>query len=314
MEKMTRHLTTAFAMLVTLVGVAMAGAAAAERGTTVADRILITSTAVALALGAHLLPALARRRPAAWLLWVGCVVATLYGHAHFFAAAGERAGSTRASVVAKDSAPQQAVAMAAELAAIQARPLTIVASDHATAVARHAQAKAAAARCESATPGRCNAAQAAITATEARKNALAAEESQARRAADLRRELAAEAGRHDEQMAVATLDPIDRAIGEITGWSKSTIALATSLMQSMLVELLAAVLWVLALPSASNAAPSPRSRASGQRHRQTLKQWLMSALPASAPAKATQPQQSPAVPTARVKPARPKARDRPATA
>lgn len=140
-----RALSAALALAVSGVCAAMAAAAATERAGTSDDRTLVTAVAVALVLGAHLLPALARRHRLAQVLFVGCVLATLYHHAHYFAGVQVRAGAQRAAVVAPSGHAQ---ALQAELQAHAAtRALPAVAADLAQASAKLAQAQAGLARC-----------------------------------------------------------------------------------------------------------------------------------------------------------------------
>lgn len=235
----------ALALLTTSVGVVMAAVAAAERSTGGLDRALLVAVAVVLALGAHLLPAWSRRLPAVWLLWLGCVLATLYGHAHFFAGAGERSGGQRAEGVA---VPGHVTALQAELQGIQARAQAAVAADLAQQRGRAAQAQAVWARCDQASPGRCPLAEAALAGARARVQSLEVEQAQAARASQLRRELAEAAARLDAQRAEAAADPVDRVLAQVLGLPLARFHLAVSLGQAVLVELLAAALWMLVWP------------------------------------------------------------------
>lgn len=250
-----RRLLFALAWLTTLVGVSMAAAAAFERAGSVLDRGLITAAAVALALGAHLLPALARRLPWAWALWLGCVLATLYGHAHFFTASSQRAGEQRAGAVAPSP---QMLAWQRELEAIQSRPLTAVAADQARLETRLSQAEIAWNRCERSTPGLCRAPVLNLGAARAKVEANQVELAQARRAAELRTLLADAAGSHEAQRSQLRQDPVDGLLARWLGVPAAGFGLALSLAQSLLVELLAALLWTLAL------ATGPARRAAGR--------------------------------------------------
>ncbi|NDY91748.1 hypothetical protein [Ideonella livida] len=248
--------SAALALATTAVGVAMAAAAAAERSGNGPDRWLVTAAAIVLALGAHMLPALARRQPLAWALWLGCVLATLYGHAHFFAAAQHRAGLQRAEGV---TAGQQAAAWQVELAAISARPLAVVADEHARQAVRHQQAERAWQRCERGSPGQCQGPQAVQQAAVARLSALDTERQEAQRAQALRERLSQAAGELDRRQAAARQDPVHLELAQLTGLTPPVITLASAVGQSLLVELLAAMLWVLATP------PTPAGPGTGSR-------------------------------------------------
>lgn len=247
----------ALAMTTTAAAVVMAGAAAAERGTTPMDTALITTVAALLALGAHLLPALARMggrrvpRAAVWPLWLGCIAATLYGHSHFMLSASQRAGDARAEAVGSSHAAQ---ALQAELAAISARPLAQVAADKATADGRAAQALAALARCEQgAGAGHCPAAAAQATSNQAKATGLGLELAQAQHAAELRSRLVAAAGEQDGAQQRAATDPVDAALAQLTGWPLAGLSLGLAVMQALLLDLLAALLWSMALAGTGEA-------------------------------------------------------------
>lgn len=240
------------AILTTAVGVSMAAAAALERAQAPLDRGLMTAAAVALALGAHLLPALARRWVGAWALWLGCVLATLYGHAHFFTASSQRAGDVRAEAV---QPTQQAQAWQRELDGLQARPLTLLATEQARIESRLAQADAAWQRCEQRTPGTCRTAQVTVASWRAQAAALQTERTQAERAAELHRLLTTAAAQQDAQRQQQQQDPVDRLLAGWLGVPVAGLGLMSSLLQSLLVELLAAVLWTLALHASADARP-----------------------------------------------------------
>ncbi|WP_089417671.1 hypothetical protein [Vitreoscilla filiformis] len=242
--------------LTTAVGVSMAAAAALERAQAPLDRGLMTAAAVALALGAHLLPALARRWVGAWALWLGCVLATLYGHAHFFTASSQRAGDVRAEAV---QPTQQAQAWQRELDGLQARPLTVLATEQARVESRLAQAEATWQRCEQRTPGACRTAQVTLASWRAQAAAHQTERAQAERAAELHRLLTAAAAQQDAQRQQQQQDPVDRLLAGWLGVPVAGLGLMSSLLQSLLVELLAAVLWTLALHPAADARPSAQA-------------------------------------------------------
>ncbi len=243
-----RSVSAALALAVSGVCAAMAAAAAAERAATSDDRVLVTAVAVALVLGAHLLPALAaRRNRLVQALFVGCVLATLYHHAHYFAGVQQRAGAQRAAVVAPSGHAQ---ALQAELQAhAAARALPTVAADLAQASVRAAQAQAALARCAAQSEGRCHSAQASVEGAAARVQALQDERASALRAGALRTQLADAAAGQDRQRAAQAGDPVDARLAAITGLDAGVVALLSSLLQSLLLELMAALLWTLALPT-----------------------------------------------------------------
>lgn len=284
----TQRITLALAAITTAVGVVMAGVAAAEQAGTRLDVALMVAVAVVVALGAHMLPALAGRRWAAWLLWVGCLLATLYGHSHFFTTAGQRAGAERAGAVAASS---KSAELRAELGAIKARPLAEVAAAQAQAVGKLARAEAALAQCEAKTPGKCLRAGAAVTVERANVEALAVESGQAKRATELRALLAAEAALQDAGRAVAAADPVDAKIAQLTGVQAASVGFVMSLAKSLIVEMMAALLWAIALkPAATADEPAQVEAAPVRRRRKTAADAAPVAdAPASASTAAPQP-------------------------
>lgn len=251
LQTLRRGLCAALALAVSGVCAAMAAAAAAERAATSEDQTLVTAVAVALVLGAHMLPALARRNRLAQALFMGCVAATLYHHAHYFAGVQARAGEQRAAVVAPSGHAQ---ALQLELQAHAAtRALPAVAADLAQASAKLAQAQAGLARCAAQSGERCHSANASVLAADARVQALQDERTSAQRAAALRTQLADAAAMQDRQRAAQATDPVDGRLAAITGLEVGTVALASALLQSLLLELMAALLWTLALPATAAA-------------------------------------------------------------
>lgn len=242
------------AVVISTLGVVIAAAAAMDRAGTLLDRLLLAATAVALALGAHLLPAWGRRQPGVYLLWLGCLAATLYGHAHFFAAAGARAGQLRAEEIVPSATE---AALQAQLHAIQARSPATVAAEQAGVALRLAQAQAGWARCEKSPTPSCAPWVTQVTGLKAQQQALALELTQAQHGAALRQQLVALAQARDQAQHTAALDPVDRSLAAWTGWSASVVGLGSAIAQSLLLDLLAAALWVKAAsPAAGRVAPS----------------------------------------------------------
>lgn len=237
----------------TLLGVGMAAASALERSAPGHGRWLVTGTAVALAIGAHMLPALARRMPAAWVLWAGCVLATLYSHAAFYAGAGRAAGDVRATATAPSAQAQQ---LAAELATLPATPAADAAAALAKAQRREAEAAAQVSKCER--EGKtCPQARARLAAHAADAAAASVALTSAQRAGDIRAQLAELASTQDTAANAARATAIDAALASSAGVSTSTVSLITSIVQSLLVECLAALMWWLAMRPETTSATKP---------------------------------------------------------
>lgn len=244
---MTRRISPtmlAAAVSVSAVGLAASAVAASDRGGNTTDTGILVAYALAVTVGAHVLPAISRSTISR-ALWLVCLVAVIYGHAAFFAGSAHRAGAERAASVHTN---ERSRALQEQLDALGARPLPAVSDALAAATARSAQATAALARCDAATPGRCGTARAAAAAAHARVQALTDELAAARRANELRERLTTEAEHHDQRRADAALDPGAAALATLTGMPAGSIQTAAQMLTAVLVELLAAFLWCHALP------------------------------------------------------------------
>ena len=236
---MLRPLTLTLATLATLTSLAMAGAAALERGTG-PGALLIGAGAVCIALGAHLLPALSRRNPAGWALWACCLIAVAYSHANFYAGQAAHAGQARAQAVTPSSAAQ---ALQDELSSNTARPLAQVAQALAKTTAAQLQTADALRRCAH----DCTRLQTQAARIAAQRQALETEHTAAQRAQAAREQLTAAAQQLDTARTTAAQNPVDAAIARILGLDSATTSLLTSTLQSMLIELLGALCWSLYL-------------------------------------------------------------------
>lgn len=207
-----KMLTLVLAVMVLVASLLMAGAAAWQRSETPLDRALMLVLSCVTVTAVHLLPSLTKSR-AMWPLWFGCFVQAMYGHAVFLGSAAERAGEARASqsVQAQNIKAQQA-RITDTLDTIKARPLAQVA------------------------------ALLSRTTAQDRREALAVELSEAKRAAALRDDLLrleAELGSN------ATItDPVTAQIASVTGANTQAVALVLNLGAAALLEALGAVIWL----------------------------------------------------------------------
>lgn len=214
---MRRALAWLLAFLATLTAATMAASAAWDRGGTSLDRGLLVALSVAVVAGVHLIPALSRER-LKWLLWVGCLLCTVYGHLTFFVHAGMRAGEARAQQSAQVTGTTRQIAAVQEaLARISARPAAVVVTQLANTRARRQRA------------------------------ALRLELAEARRAEQLQDELVALEGKQTRAEVAGATDPVVARLSEVTGRSEASISLAVGLAFSLLLELLGAMLWMEAL-------------------------------------------------------------------
>lgn len=202
------------AILVTGTALIMAGMAGWYRGSSILDRTLLILIAVVIAAGSHLIPSISKSR-LAWVLWGCCIIGALYSHLTFFSYTTIHAGADRSQhSVQLSMAERQIAAVRETLSLITARPLTIVASEL------------------------------SVTKNWRRRNALAAELSEAKRAAVLRDEIVALLATARVAELSNSADPVTDVIAKVTGSNEQSIALVTSLSFSFLLEIIGTFLWL----------------------------------------------------------------------
>ncbi len=218
------------------------------------------AAAVVITLAAHLLPTIANTRAqggrvAVWALWAACMGLTVYGHVVFFASAAAHAGSSRA---ATEQETEHSRALREQLASITARALAPVSADLAAAQQRHANATQQLTSCERQASA-CTARRSAVQQTQQQVEVLRVERAEAQRAADLRAQLATAAAGLDTRRNNAAADPVGAQLASLTGSGAEAVPLGVAVLSSIVVELLAALLWAEALrtPAANTAAPDP---------------------------------------------------------
>lgn len=205
------------AIFVTTIAAAMTAMAAWDRGGTTMDRLLLVSMAVVIVLAVHLLPALSRR-PAAWMIWAGCLLCAIYGHLTFLTHATLRAGDIRAQQSTLAVATERQIGMLqASLTQIKARPVTMVAAELSTSKSWRERA------------------------------ALNVEIAQGKRAEKLQDELGRLLQVYTTTQVTASADPVTARLAAVTGVSESAITVVIGLTFSVLLELVGALLWFEAL-------------------------------------------------------------------
>lgn len=122
-------LTMVIAVVLTATAVVMAAFSAMDRGGTLSDRALLVVISVVITILAHLLLALTRNK-LAWLLWLGCLAVTIFGHTVFFTNSINRAGeqAVRHSLQSQEL-NQQIELVTHNIAGIVARPVTVIANE-----------------------------------------------------------------------------------------------------------------------------------------------------------------------------------------
>ncbi|RQQ88707.1 twin-arginine translocation pathway signal protein [Burkholderia stagnalis] len=217
-----------------------------ERGGLPVERAAWAAIGVVLLLGAHLIPALTRGtgvhiRVPAMALWALCMVSTGYGHATFFLAAQRHAGDVRAtkvhrSIQASDVAPAAGRSQAA-IARDQARVTQQL------AVARNSQCVS---RCD-----RLIVRRETLSAKLAALDVEAAEARRREQAVD-RARIASE--RQQAREELARIDPVTARAAEWLNASRETVDLLVALVYGSVLECVACLGWLLALPPARRDA------------------------------------------------------------
>ena len=223
-----RAITILAALAVSGLAVTMAVASSTQRAATAHDRTLLASLSVAIVLSVHLLPTLLRRRHplVLWPTWLLCLALAGFGHASWFYRAAESAAEAR------EAGSATAVAAARERAAIEQTLGTIKARP----VAQIAR-------------------QLSLTTDPERRAALADELAEARRAAGLR----------DRLVSVSGYTPGTSEVHPSTV-SSTDVTLVMSVVAALLLEVLGALFWSVALAGDDEASEPAQERSVPVRH------------------------------------------------
>jgi hypothetical protein len=212
------------ATFVTFIACAMAADAAFDRGGTVIDRVLLVAISIIAVIGVHLIPARAGRSPVAWMIWIGCLAAAIYGHMTFFSHSSLRAGEVRVAESAQMAGTERQIQVIRDsLAVIQARPIAVVTD------------------------------QLAGENNQRVRSALRTEIAQGKRAEALRDELARLEASRTTTIETESVDPVPSTIASLTGWSSQKVMVAVGMFYALLVELIGAWIWGQALSKKETA-------------------------------------------------------------
>lgn len=227
---MTRWSPVWLAVPATLTAASLSVMAGWQRGGWLPERLLWVAIGVVLVVACHLLPTLCRAVP--WslgcvggALWLGCTLATCYGHATFFLLAQGHAGEVRA-VAFTDAAVSTPVPAGG-------RSLTAIAFDRAAIVGRLARVTVPAAR-------------AMLTA---RLDALDVEAAESRRQEAQEDRATAIEDREREARDALRADPITSRLAALLGTDESRVDLFTGMAFAAVLEGVACFCWLLALDS-----------------------------------------------------------------
>lgn len=225
-----RTITTLAALLVSGLAVALAWASATQRATTQHDQLLLACVGVVVVLAVHLLPALLRRRHplVLWPVWLMCLALASFGHASWFYLSGQSAAEVRhAGSAAVAAAEQERQQIKQTLSTIRARPVAHVAALHARA------------------------------SDPDRRDALASELAESKRAAGLRDRLI-ELSRNASGTGQVHPGTPEEQSGTV---QERDVTLVASVVAALMLEVLGALLWSAALAGDDDATEHSQSRA-----------------------------------------------------
>lgn len=255
--KSARWIAGIFAAGITTICAGMAAISALERAPDMLGAIMFAAMAVAMVVGSHVLPALARRNWIAQGAFLVCVGVTLYNHAFFFESRARGMSAQRQEQVAPSSLVTR---YEQELARITARDLPLVATEMAQAGVVLAKAQATLERCQAKDGARCTSAAAAVAIAQAKLDSLQDERSQAVRAEDLRKQLAVAADEHASIVKAAGVSTVDATLASWLGLKTETVATGMAFLQSVVLEVMGALLWAVALPRARRIERKPKAQ------------------------------------------------------
>jgi hypothetical protein len=223
----TKSITIIVALAVTGLSVALSIASAYTRASTQHDQLLLAALGVVTVVSVHLLPGLikGRQRLVMWPVWVACFCLVGFGHASWFLNAAEDASTARtAGSAAAIAVVKEREAIGQALGEIKARPVAVVA------------------------------AQLSRTTSTKRREALALELAEARRAASMRDRLVSLAGnvmpqpetRGNDRVTAGNVEGNARGMWSMAG-GVGGITTAAAVAAAVVVEVLGALLWAAAL-------------------------------------------------------------------
>jgi len=191
----------------------MAAFSAMDRGGSVSDRVLLVVISVVITILAHLLLSLTRNK-LAWLLWLGCLAVTIYGHTVFFTNSINRAGeqAVRLSLQSQEI-DRQIEFITHAIAGIVARPVTVVSNEL------------------------------SVTRGYRKRQALKNELIEAERAVSLSERLLALTSQASDVKRTQSHEQVAWLLSKVTGSSVSLVTLIISISLASLVEFVGALLW-----------------------------------------------------------------------
>lgn len=237
------------AITLTCVSLAMITEASWERSGSLMEAVIMSFLAGGVALSAHLLPALTKKRVGkfGWgivsMIWVVAVLVTLYSHTIFFVATMTEAGNSRAN---KSSQVQDIKTLSEDnkklMINTDARSVVAISRDIANIDIQINQLTPRAC-------ANCKRIKGNIAGLEAKKDALNIEMDEAKRVASLRDEAIKMDKKAAEIKNNARLDPVtEKLVSIFNGMNVDGVTLLISVVNAALLEMLASLFWWLVWP------------------------------------------------------------------
>jgi len=244
------------AITLTCVSLAMITEASWERSGSLMEAVIMSFLAGGVALSAHLLPALTKKRVGkfGWgivsMIWVVAVLVTLYSHTVFFVSTMTEAGNSRAN---KSSQVQDIKTLSEEnkklMTNTDARSVVAISRDIANIDIQINQLTPRAC-------ANCKRIKGNIAGLEAKKEALNIEMQEAKRVADLRDQAIKMDQKAAEIKNNARLDPVtEKLVFIFNGMNVDGVTLLISVVNAALLEMLASLFWWLVWPDKKLVEP-----------------------------------------------------------
>ncbi len=249
------------AITLTCVSLAMITEASWERSGSLMEAVIMSFLAGGVALSAHLLPALTKKRVGkfGWgivsMIWVVAVLVTLYSHTVFFVSTMTEAGNSRAN---KSSQVQDIKSISEEnkklMTNTDARSVVAISRDIANIDIQINQLTPRAC-------ANCKRIKGNIAGLQAKKDALNIEMEEAKRVAALRDEAIKMDQKAAEVKNNARLDPVtEKLVSIFNGMNVDGITLFISVVNAALLEMLASLFWWLVWPDKKIVEVDPENR------------------------------------------------------
>lgn len=249
-DKLITSIIVLLATILTVVSLSMIAVSSLERTANSVESIIMTFLAGSIALSAHLLPALTKRRVGhiggmvVTVLWIFSVLVTLYSHTVFFVSAGVHAGEVRSQQSTRVEDLKENMELAQkEINDPNIRSVVAISRDISTVEGRIALLRPR--DCSN-----CKTTKSKISELESTLKSLNIEMKESQRVAALRDKTL---NMNDHILSVkdnAKLDPVIEKLSVIfKGMNVDAITLFLAVLSSALLETLAALFWWLVWPN-----------------------------------------------------------------